>query len=969
MNGRRVPASTAALASAYRTSQRQIAAVPGSASAVTGADPACSQEPIHIPGTIQPHGALLVFDPLRDWTVVAASRNTVGPLDASPSMDRVMGQSIDSLLGQPFAEAVQRRFHGNTLRGAAPWQSTLKVAKVSQSICFGEAPAFDMAVHSHAGLVLVEMEPADAKAGNDAQAVIRQLQEIIVDLREIGSDLNELALVTVRGVRLLTGYERVVIYRFDSDWNGQAIVEDKDADWDDALNGLRFPASDIPAQARELYRHSPMRWVPDRGAAPVPLDIDPAWDPAWDPTWDLARDPAQPPPGQTGGASPRAIDLSFASLRSLSPVHMQIHRNLGIDGSMSMSILHKDRLWGLIVCHHRQPHHPSTDRRLAASMLTDAFALRVGPAEHSVTEQARREDVVRLSALLANMAEADDVAAALTTGSVTVNSLFASTGAAVLYDGAVSVLGDTPPEADIREAAAWLRAQGGPDRLFQTNNLGAAFPSWSRHTAIASGLLAVFLSDDRANMLLWFRPEEAELVTWGGSSRGRVADAAKSHGDVRDAAGPPKYSYEKWTEMWHGVARPWAEWEVEMAETLRHGIADVMVRSLRRIADLNDRLRQSQKMEAVGQLTGGIAHDFNNLLAGILGSLELLQTRVAQGRIGDLDRYIGLATTSANRAASLTHRLLAFSRRQTLDPQSVDVNRLAASMEDLIRRTVGPAIRIETMILGGLWRTLCDANQLENALLNLAINARDAMPEGGHLTIEGANVTLDEADAGRHDTASGQYVMVSVTDTGCGMAPDVIARVFEPFFTTKPLGQGTGLGLSMVYGFAKQSDGHTRIHSEVGRGTTVRLYLPRYAGIDEAEPGSPSLIPDTAGRAGGTVLVVDDEPAVRLLIGDVLRDLGYDVIEAADGMEGLRVLRSKQGVDLLVSDVGLPGGMNGRQLADAARVQRPRLKVLFITGFAENAAWGSGTLEPGMQVLTKPFALAALTATVKSMLC
>ena len=888
---------------------------------------------------------MLVVDPSCGWTVVAASRNAVGLLNASSSPASsfaagVIGCSIGSILGLRFVEAVQKRFQGSRLRGSAPWQSTVKLGKGRQ--------AFDVAVHSHAGLVLVELEPAGARE-KGAQTVIRQQQEIIVDLRETGSNLEKLALVAARGIRLLTGYERVVVYRFDADWNGQAIAEDKVADWDTSLSSLRFPASDIPAQALELYRHSRMRWVADREAAPVPLDIDPAW----------AGDPPLP----------RAIDLSFAYLRSLSPVHMQIHRNLGIDGSMSLSILHKDRLWGLLICHHSQPHHPSADQRLAASVLTNAFALRVGPAEHIVTEQARREDVIRLSALLAHMAEAADVTAALTTGGVTVNSLFASTGAAVLYDGVVSLLGHTPPEADVREVAAWLRAQDRPDRLFQTNNLGAAFPSWSQHTAIASGLLAVFLSDDRSNLLLWFRPEEAGLVTWGSSSRDGAADAAEPRSNSHHDPSLPKHPYEKWTELRHGLARPWAEWELEMAETLRHGIADVMVRSLRRIADLNDRLRQSQKMEAVGQLTGGIAHDFNNLLAGILGSLELMQTRVGQGRVGDLDRYIGLATMSANRAASLTHRLLAFSRRQTLDPQSVDVNRLAASMEDLIRRTVGPAIRVETVILGGLWRTLCDANQLENALLNLAINARDAMPDGGYLTIEGANVTLDEADAARHDTASGQYVMVSVTDTGCGMAPDVVARVFEPFFTTKPLGQGTGLGLSMVYGFAKQSNGHTRIHSEVGRGTSVRLYLPCYAGIDEAEPGRPAPTPDTAGGAGGMVLVVDDEPAVRMLVGDVLRDLGYDVIEAVDGMDGLRVLKSKQRIDLLVSDVGLPGGMNGRQLADAARVQRPRLKVLFITGFAENAAWGSGTLEPGMQVLTKPFALDTLTTTVRSMLC
>jgi len=875
---------------------------------------------------------MLVVDPLRDWTVVAASRNAAEMLAIPPPASALFGCSIASILGLHFAEVAQRRFQDNRLRGGVPWQSVLKVDS--------ESPAFDVAVHSHDGLVLMEMEPAGAENQADAQTAVHQLQEVIVDLRETGNDLDELALVAARGVRLLTGYERVVIYRFDTDWNGQAIVEDKVADWDESLGGLYFPAADIPVQARELYRHSPMRWVADRDAAPVPLDVDPAW------------------PG--GTSPPRAVDLSFTHLRSLSPVHMQIHRNLGINGSMSLSVLHKDRLWGLMICHHRQPHHPSSSQRLAASALTDAFALRVGPAENIATEQARREDLVRVSVLQAHMAEADDVTAALTTGAVKVNSLFAATGGAVLYDGGVSLLGHTPPEADVRDLAAWLRTLGGSAKSFQANNLGAAFPPWSRHAAIASGLLAVFLSDDRSNLLLWFRPEEAELVTWGGSSRGGATDGASSL---------PTYPYEKWTEKRQGIARPWAEWELEMAETLRHGITDVMVRSLRRIADLNDKLRQSQKMEAVGQLTGGIAHDFNNLLTGISGSLELIQMRVGQGRIGDLDRYIGMATTSANRAASLTSRLLAFSRRQTLDPQSVDVNRLATSMEDLIRRTVGPAIRVETMILGGLWKTLCDANQLENALLNLAINARDAMPEGGHLTIQAANVTLDGAYASAHETAPGQYVAVSVTDTGCGMAPDVIARVFEPFFTTKPLGQGTGLGLSMVYGFAKQSNGHTRIHSEVGRGTTLCIYLPRYAGPDDLEAGSLELLPDTPCEAGGTVLVVDDEPAVRMLVGDVLRDMGYEVIEAADGPEGLHILKSRRDIDLLVSDVGLPGGMNGRQLADAARVHRPGLKVLFITGYAESAAWGGGMPDPDMQVLTKPFALDVLTAKVEAMMC
>ncbi len=586
--------------------------------------------------------------------------------------------------------------------------------------------------------------------------------------------------------------------------------------------------------------------------------------------------------------------------------------------------------------------------------------MRLGPAERSDTDHARREDLVRLSALLAQMAGAEMVAAALTTGNVTICGLFASTGAAVLYDGAVSLLGNTPPEADVRALAQWLETQKGAGNLFQTDNLAAAYPRWERHAAIASGVLGVFLSDDRADVLLWFRPEEPQLVSWGGRPH---------QGGDGSLAVLPRLSFERWVETRHGVAKPWAEWELEMAESLRHGITEVMVRGLRRIAELHDKLRQSQKMEAVGQLTGGLAHDFNNLLTGIIGSLDLMRTRMSQGRLGELDRYLDAATTSANRSASLIRRLLAFSRQQALDSKTVDVNQLTISMEELIRRTVGPAIHVETAVQGNLWKARCDENQLENALLNLAINARDSMPEGGRLTIEAVNVRLDDAYASHHPgMTAGQYVAVSVTDTGTGMTPEVVARVFEPFFTTKPFGQGTGLGLSMVYAFTQQSNGSIRIDSEPGRGTTVRLYLPRDLAKPKAVSGEPESLPELTVRSGETVVVVDDEPVVRMLIGDILRDLGYRVIEAADSAEGLRVLQSSQRVDLLVSDVGLPGGMNGRQLADAAWVHRPRLKVLFTTGYAESAVLGNGVLEPDMPVMTKPFAMDALAAKIRAMI-
>ncbi|KPZ05752.1 Sensory box sensor histidine kinase/response regulator [Pseudomonas tremae] len=381
-----------------------------------------------------------------------------------------------------------------------------------------------------------------------------------------------------------------------------------------------------------------------------------------------------------------------------------------------------------------------------------------------------------------------------------------------------------------------------------------------------------------------------------------------------------------------------------------------------------EKLRQSQKMEAVGQLTGGLAHDFNNLLAGISGALELMSTRIEQGRWSDVDKYIVTAQGAAKRAAALTHRLLAFSRRQTLDPQPTDVNRLMKGMTDLIQRTVGPSILVETIGTPGLWPTLVDASQLENALLNLCINARDAMPDGGRITIDASNRWVEDGATQVHDLPEGQYLSLCVTDTGTGMTPEVMAKAFDPFFTTKPIGQGTGLGLSMIYGFANQSGGQVRIQSEVGKGTSIFIYLPRYDGAAVRDESDALIPPVEFTQSGETILIVDDEPTVRMLLTDSLGDLGYTLIEAADSLAGLKLLRSDVHIDLLITDVGLPGGMNGRQMADAGREVRPQLKTLFITGYAENAAIGDEQLGPGMRVLTKPFAIDALTSRVQELM-
>ncbi|CAE6752180.1 hybrid sensor histidine kinase/response regulator [Xanthomonas arboricola] len=382
-----------------------------------------------------------------------------------------------------------------------------------------------------------------------------------------------------------------------------------------------------------------------------------------------------------------------------------------------------------------------------------------------------------------------------------------------------------------------------------------------------------------------------------------------------------------------------------------------------------EKLRQSQKMEAVGQLTGGLAHDFNNLLTAISVGLELLQTRIEQGKYDRLERYVEMAQSSAARATALTQRLLAFSRRQTLAPTALEVQALVQGMHDIIARTLGPSIALQLRPAADPWKVLVDAPQLENALLNLCINARDAMPDGGELTIAVANRVLDAGAAQQLDLPIGEYVCLSVQDTGTGMSADVMSKVFEPFFTTKPIGQGTGLGLSMIYGFTRQSGGHVRIDSEVGVGTTMALYLPRFDGVlaqDEAVPATEQPLRSTAPSC--TVLLVEDETAIRVLMSEVLSEAGYRVIETAEGSAAVERLRSQETIDLLVTDVGLTGGLNGRQVADAGRQSRPTLPVLFVTGYAATAAVGAGQLEEGMEVLTKPFLAVDLERRVAKLL-
>ena len=471
----------------------------------------------------------------------------------------------------------------------------------------------------------------------------------------------------------------------------------------------------------------------------------------------------------------------------------------------------------------------------------------------------------------------------------------------------------------------------------------AASPGWTSvlgvevEEVLCQPFMELIHPDDRATAEGVMARLAAGEATSGFEARARHADGS--------------YRWISWSSVPEGTAI----YAVGRDVTAEHEAAEALRRA-------EDTLRQAQKMEAVGQLTGGIAHDFNNMLQGIIGSMDLIRKRVEAGRTDEVGRFLDAAMASADRAASLTHRLLAFSRRQPLDPRPLDFNPLITSMVDMLQRTLGEHVELKLSPADDAWPTLCDRNQLESAIVNLVINARDAMPGGGVVSIGTHNAHLEAMG----DDPAGDYVCLSVADTGCGMPAEVAARAFDPFFTTKPMGQGTGLGLSMIYGFVRQSGGRVNIESREGEGTTVRLYLPRHVGrIKEAKPES--VVEPRKPDAGEVVLVVEDDRVVRELIVTELGELGYRTLQADDGPAGLKLLRAEGRIDLLVTDIGLPG-LNGRQMASAGREMREGLKVLFMTGYAQNALGGELELEPGMELITKPFAMGALAARVRTII-
>lgn len=507
-------------------------------------------------------------------------------------------------------------------------------------------------------------------------------------------------------------------------------------------------------------------------------------------------------------------------------------------------------------------------------------------------------------------------------------------------------------------------AEGIPQLVFRARSSGQrtwVSPQWmsftglSEEASLGMGWLEVIHPEDRPRTVAaWAEAEILGALTCDHRLR-RAADGTFRWFQTRALPirdGPEAKHPESCGAEWVGTSTD-IEDQIRAREVLARSREELEALVSERTAELmaaQETLRQVQKMEAVGQLTGGIAHDFNNMLQGMGSSLDLIGRRIAQGRIGEARQLIDIARETQDRAAGLTRRLLAFARRQRLEPKPVDPDRLILDMAELIRRTMGPEVTVELNLRDGTRTVLCDPNELESAVLNLCINARDAMPSGGRLTIGTADLVLRGRDVAPEEAKPGAYVVISVADTGTGMPPDVLERALEPFFTTKPVGAGTGLGLSQTYGFARQSGGTVRLESAPGQGTTARLLLPAH----ELQPpiGEPTItrVPERA-EAGATVLLVDDEAAVRATAAERLRDLGYEVLEAPDGPSALSLLEDGPQLDLLITDVGLPRGMNGRQLAEAVRERSPSVPILFITGYATT------TLPPGADVISKPFEL------------
>jgi PAS domain S-box-containing protein len=1005
---------------------------------VTGAavpflqDRHCDREPIHVPGAIQPHGAFLAA--LADGGLVT---------HASSNLATILGRPAEAALGQPLHESI------GVAASVALHDCRTQGDGVIARFCSLPGPnglELDLQAHRVGRYILVDIEPA-ARATEQLLPLAVALS-LLETFPRVASQV-ELCELAARLLKSLTGYDRVIAYRFRQDGCGEVIAEERSGCSLAPVLGQRYPASDIPSRARALYQRQRIGVVADADYEPVPLLADPAHD---------------------DGAP---LDLTHSALRSVSPIHRAFMRNMLTAASLTIGLVHQEELWGMLVCHHATPRIAGAHIRMAANLIGRAVSMLIGSLGTAERHAEMKGREVILSALVTRLTEPQPLPAILAAAEAELLGLVDAAGAVARIDGTMVQMGQTPPPEVTARLLKRLHALAA-GQLLAIEDLGLRLPDFADSIAEASGVLMLPLTNSIDDTILWFRPEQRHTVIWGGDPSDR------GHHDPETSQMSPRASLAACERTVTGHSAPWGEpercmagrldtaltvemqrrmrlelaeqmrlqlaqnaaltlaadalresearyrlsearleraqeiaaigsWEVDVA-TNRYSWSKAMYR-MRGIAeydfDLNAdsaadfvhaedqgaiqtwlanliagevvgahefrvidphgnvryfraqgrptrdehgmlcrvegtsqdvteqrqierQLAQVQKLDALGNLTGGMAHDFNNMLGIVIANVEMLQREVPDNEVAS--ELCAEALEGANHCADLIRRLLAFARRQSLRPEPTGVNELVHDIIRLLRRTLGEDITLTLNLEHELWQVIVDPTQLESCLVNLANNARDAMPKGGQLAIATRNTRIDASYLALHsDVTLGEYVAIEVSDSGTGIPPDIIGRIFEPFFTTKGPSQGTGLGLSMAFGFVKQSGGHISVYSEPGLGTTFRVYLPRAA---TGEVSAPTEAPPEHVVGGHEiVLVVEDNAQLRRAVARQLAELGYRVREADNGESALEILSQGDQIDLLFSDVVIPGTFDGLDLAYRAKALRPDMKILITSGF------------------------------------
>ena len=903
----------------------------------------CEREPIHIPGAIQPHGALLA--------VLAESRIIT---HASANLFNILGQAPDVVLGQPlehiFGDAAEY-----ILKSTASGAETLikqQTAPNGQSL---RLHGFRTGRHVAIDIQPVHLDPGTKSPMTAVQAILETFEHA-----ENRAELYQAAIV---GLQAISGYDRVMVYQFGDQGHGEVVAE-VHAPYLEPYLKNHYPTTDIPAQARQQFLRKRVASVADSGYQPVPLLVEAKFDDG------------------------EPLDLTRSTLRSVSPIHREFMRNMGTSASLSIGLVSGSNLLGFILCHHSVPRIAGPDLQMAADMIGRVVSLLVislGEAEVYAERNARtatlREVARTLAALL-------PLATTVVAAEPELLRLLDATGAVIRLDGNLLRLGTTPPPAAMAALLTIMESKAA-GTMTAMDDVVLVHPELADCTADASGALFSPLSQDGEDLILWFRPELSRIVTWAGNPSEHTQDALT--GQIS-----PRASFAAWKQTTNGRSKPWTGADLALSADLRRVFeeevakrAKVELALLHHYAELNDSLEikisqrtkaleeetserlkaeaslhQIQKMEAIGQLTGGVAHDFNNVLAAVLGNLELAEAATTEP---STLRLLGRAQDAAERGAKLTDHLLSFARKQPLSREICDINQLITTINSLIKRTIGSSVLIKLNLSSDLWPVMADPVQFEMVLLNIVVNARDAMPKGGTITVATHNSPATSADQPR-DLSLGDYTCISVQDTGVGMSKELMHKVFEPFFTTKKIGEGTGLGLSQVYGFCKQIGGSATLSSEVGAGTCINLFLPRTAGLNPGQSAADlaleirePLIAPRPRRA----LVVDDDPHVLELTSEMLQRLGFDTVSADNGVHGMEILDSSTPVDFLVTDFSMPV-MNGLELIRHARTSNPNLPCLLVTGFADVGNFAEAAAEK-ITVLRKPYKMSDLAFNVDSM--